>query len=59
MLQMMLKGMVIMDDKFWNCKYHDYDESFDSETGDEWQYPSCTLGEDCDECKNCEKFKEE
>lgn len=48
-----------MDDKFWNCKYHEYDESFDPETGDEWQYPSCTLGEDCYECKNCELFEEE
>lgn len=44
--------------KCWNCKYFEYDEIFDADTGDEWQLPSCLKGNDVDESQ-CEDFEHE
>lgn len=46
-------------DKFWKCKHSDYDETFDPETGDEFQYFICKQGFDTDECDKCSNFEEE
>lgn len=45
----------------WDCQYFDYDEIYDSETGEEWQLPSCLKGNDCDDIsdyKECNDYME-
>lgn len=47
-----------MLDKFWDCKYSEYDEIYDAETNEEEQIFICLKQNDCSDCENCKNFEE-